>query len=277
MARLLIDELVPGLGPVRVITSTACVSRGGALEVDVGWGTTAPQEQTFDVALTLGADEGGISERWTFPMSPDWPTREWPAHAIAWGYYPLSVPSGVPTGTYALSLALIDSTTGEAQGKTATVGTVEVVDQFCTFPTPSDVTETHALFDSKLRLLGYEVKREGDYLLVRLYWRSDQRMNVDYKVFVHVFDPETGRPVAQDDTRPHRGAYPTNLWGPGEVVEDPIPISLAEAPPGTYGLAVGVYDPATMERLPVVSDRGLHADGRLELPGETVVIEAGGR
>jgi hypothetical protein len=269
----LTDELMPGLGPVRVITSTACVNSGGVLEVDVAWGTTAPQEQAFDVALTLETSEGDVSERWTFPLSPDWPTSEWPAHALVWGYYPLSVPPSVPTGTYALRLNLIDQTTGDVQAQGATLGTVAVTDQLCVFPTPPGATKMNAVFDSRLRLLGYEVKRDGDYLLVKLYWRSDQRMNVDYKVFVHVFDPETTRPVAQDDSRPHRGAYPTNLWGPGEVMEDPIPISLAEAPPGTYGLAVGVYDPATMERLPVTTSKGCHADGRLELTGETVVIE----
>jgi hypothetical protein len=176
-----------------------------------------------------------------------------------------------------LRLVLIDSTTGEAQGKQDALGTVEVADDLCTFPTPSDAIETNAVFDNKLRLIGYEVKRNGDYLLVRLYWRADQRMNVDYKVFVHVFDPDTTRPVAQDDSRPHRGAYPTNLWGLSEVVEDPIPISLSGTPPGTYGLAVGVYDPATMERLPVISSLGTHADGRLELPGETVIVETRGR
>jgi hypothetical protein len=39
---------------------------------------------------------------------------------------------------------------------------------------------------------------------------------------------------------------------------------------------VGVYDPATMERLAVTARDGFHADGRLELPGETVVIGGDG-
>jgi hypothetical protein len=253
------------------------VNPGGILEVDVGWGTTVPPEQAFDVTLALEADQSGVTERRTFPLSPDWPTSEWPAHTIVWGYYPLPVPSHVPTDTYALRLTLIDPKTGDARGKKTTLGMVSVEDRLCTFPTPQDATEMNAVFGTKLRLLGYEVKRDGDYLLVRLHWRSEQRIRTDYKVFVHVFDPETARPVVQDDARPHRGAYPTTFWGPAEVVEDPIPISLAGAPPGTYGLAVGVYDPTTMDRLPVISSQGAHADGRLELPGETVVIAADGR
>jgi hypothetical protein len=96
-------------------------------------------------------------------------------------------------------------------------------------------------------------------------------METDYKIFVHVFDPATRVPVAQDDAMPRRWAYPTTFWGSGEVVDDLIPISLRGVPAGTYGVAVGVYDPATMERLPVTGGAGqLQPDGRLVLPGETV-------
>jgi hypothetical protein len=46
----------------------------------------------------------------------------------------------------------------------------------------------------------------------------------------------------------------------------------------TYvGVAVGVYGPATMERLPVVDGAGrLQLDGRLVLPWETIRVEGAG-
>ncbi|MGD2144945.1 MAG: hypothetical protein PVF54_10750, partial [Anaerolineae bacterium] len=273
----LAEELVPGLGSIRIITSTDCLNPGRVLEVDVGWGTSAPPRQAFNVELALTSEERAVTEQQTYPLSPDWPTSEWPANAIAWGYYAFPFPSTLPTGRYTLRMALTDPATGVVQGKTAVLGTVVVDEEPCTFSTPSGAVGMNAVFGDELRLLGYERKRNGDYLLVKLHWRSEQRMETDYKVFVHVFDPETTRPVAQGDDRPHRGAYPTVFWGPGEVVEDAIPISLAEAPAGTYGLAVGVYDPATMERLAVTTSDGPHPDGRLELPGETVVIGGDGR
>jgi hypothetical protein len=100
-------------------------------------------------------------------------------------------------------------------------------------------------------------------------------MKVDYKVFVHVFDPNTGVPVAQDDAMPRRWTYPTTFWWPGEVVDDIIPISLAGLPPGTYGLAAGVYDPSTGERLSAIAGDGQPlVDGLLVLPGQTVEVEA---
>ena len=61
------------------------------------------------------------------------------------------------------------------------------------------------------------------------------------------------------------------------MVKDVIPISLKEAPTGVYGVAVGVYDPATTERLPVVDETGqLQPDGRLVLPGEMIKVEGQG-
>jgi hypothetical protein len=129
----------------------------------------------------------------------------------------------------------------------------------------------NAVFGDALRLLGYRIRSKGNRLLVTLHWRSEQRMAIDYKVFVHVFNPETNIPVAQDDAMPQRWRYPTTLWGPGEQIEDEIPIDIRGVAPGRYGVAVGVYDPQTMERLPVVDADGQACpDGRLILPEEIV-------
>ena len=138
---------------------------------------------------------------------------------------------------------------------------------------PPGAVSVSALFGDAMRLLGYHLDQTGDSLALGLHWRSEHRMDVDYKVFVHVFDPATGTPVAQDDSMPLRWRYPTTFWGPAEVVSDTITISLKEAPPGTYGVAVGAYNPMNMERLPVVNGAGQpQPDGRLVLQGEAVRI-----
>jgi hypothetical protein len=84
----------------------------------------------------------------------------------------------------------------------------------------------------------------------------------------HVADPATAVPVAQDDAMPVQWRYPTTRWAPGEVVVDTISISLQGAPAGTYDLALGAYDPADGERLPVVD-----ADGILQVGGRLVLRE----
>ena len=66
---------------------------------------------------------------------------------------------------------------------------------------------------------------------------------------------------------PCNWTYPTSRWWPGEVVADRVSISLADVPAGQYGIAVGVYDPATGTRLPLVEQSGEPVpDGRLVLP-----------
>jgi hypothetical protein len=55
------------------------------------------------------------------------------------------------------------------------------------------------------------------------------------------------------DSVPQEGGYPTIWWLPGEVVADRLTLDLpVDAPQGAeYRLIVGLYDPATGERLPV--------------------------
>ena len=221
--------------------------------------------------LAFVSDEGATSQAKVFPLSPTWPTGEWPANAVAWGYYTLRVHPSFPAGPYTVTLALVDPATGALPGHPAVVGRVMVSPSPCAFDVPPDVVGVNALFGDDLRLLGYRLRHAGDRLTLTLHWRGERRMEIAYKIFVHVFDPATGVPVAQDDAMPRRWAYPTTFWGPGEVVTDVIPISLEGVRAGTYGVAVGVYDPATMERLPVVDGAGqLQPDGQLVLSGETV-------
>jgi hypothetical protein len=278
----LADELAPGIGPIRVLTSTDCLNPGRVLEVDVGWAAADAPGQDLDVRLTLVQEAGSGYQEEVFPLSHAWPTGEWPANAVAWGYYVLRAHPALPAGEYEVALALADPATGESQGQQAVVGRVTVSSTPCEFSLPGEATGAvgvNALFGDDLRLLGYRldrVLRQTDHLTVTLYWRAERRMEMAYKVFVHVFDPATSVPVAQDDAMPRRWAYPTQLWSPGEVVPDAIPISLEGAPAGAYSVAVGVYDPATTVRLPVVDGAGqIQPDGRLVLPGETIHVERG--
>jgi hypothetical protein len=78
----------------------------------------------------------------------------------------------------------------------------------------------------------------------------------DYTFFVHVFDPATEQIIAQIDSMPHAYSYPTSRWVAGEVVVDTLSLDLSDAPPGTYSVAVGWYDPNTWDRLAAVAGNG---------------------
>jgi hypothetical protein len=90
-------------------------------------------------------------------------------------------------------------------------------------------------------------------------------MAVDYTVFVHLSDP-SGYIVAQHDSQPAAGAYPTSAWTPGESLDEEVQVPLPTAlPSGQYRLTVGLYDLKTMARLPVVDSAGAVVGDEVDL------------
>jgi hypothetical protein len=84
---------------------------------------------------------------------------------------------------------------------------------------------------------------------VTLHWHALETPDKDYHTFVHLLDAE-GSIVAQDDGVPGDGELPSRGWLPGEYLVDhrvlQLPFDVAD---GVYTLGVGLYDPATGERL----------------------------
>jgi hypothetical protein len=113
----------------------------------------------------------------------------------------------------------------------------------------------------KIELLGYGLKAGDGELGIEdfeltLYWRVRAVVENDYTVFVHLVDQE-GKLWGQGDGVPVGGMYPTSAWLPGQLVEDRHVVQVdPAAPAGSYRVLVGLYDPATLERLEVVGPEG---------------------
>ncbi len=267
----IMKELEPGLGPVHSLVTNDCLAPGQPLEVDILWGTSSDLVADSQVQIGLQSQAGELFQLHSFALESPEPGGAWPANALLWGYYPLDIEPDTPFGDHRLFLWLNDAPSAQM----FFLGPLTIAEGACPSDLPESTTAVDALFGHQMRLLGYEIRRAApDQLEVLLNWRGEQRMATDYKVFVHVFASDTGVPVAQDDAMPHRGGFPTRFWAPGDVIVDRIPIDLGGAPAGAYGLAVGVYDPLTQERLPLLIDgQQRPEDRRLVLPGQTVEIE----
>jgi hypothetical protein len=263
----LIVELVPGLGPIDFLISSSCLNPGSLMEVDLGWGSTKPIGRNYNARLSLvNAQSGQVFELAEYPVSDGWPTGEWPADTLAWGFYEMTLPESVPSGEYQVVIQLEDPETGQSQGNKLTLPSITVQEEVCNLAQLPAAKDVNATFGNEIRLLEYNLDRSEDELDFTLYWRPDHHPEIDYKIFIHVFDPETGIPVAQSDFMPRGWVYPTSFWWPGEVVEDETTVSLEAVPPGKYGIAIGIYDPASGERLPVIDGAGnKQPDGRLIL------------
>jgi hypothetical protein len=113
----------------------------------------------------------------------------------------------------------------------------------------------------QIELLGYGLQvgdgelGTGDFELT-LYWRAKAVVENDYTVFVHLVDQE-GKLWGQGDGVPMRGMYPTSAWLPGQLVEDRHVVQVDRTVPlGSYRVLVGLYDPATLERLEAIGPKG---------------------
>jgi len=91
----------------------------------------------------------------------------------------------------------------------------------------------------------------------------------------------SGHIVGQHDGEPAGGSQPTNAWAPGELVRDNHGILVQPgAPPGPLTLRVGLYDPATSARLPIMQGDALLGDAldlatlALAAPATPLPIEA---
>ncbi len=115
-------------------------------------------------------------------------------------------------------------------------------------------------FGTRVLLADAEVGRTaagpGEVIPVTLLWRGLRPMDRNYTVFVHLLGPD-GRLHGQADSWPVHGSFPTSEWPPGREVTDRYEVRLNyDAPGGQYQVQVGWYLLDTMERLPVLGERG---------------------
>ena len=120
----------------------------------------------------------------------------------------------------------------------------------------------HARLGDVIELIGYDVAREGDAIVLTAYWGSIVETREDYTVFAHLIgalNPTTQSPVwAQDDTRPGRGSLPTSRWQSGEVILDEYRLTLPpNAPRGEYRIEIGMYNFETGARVRIVDVNGV--------------------
>ncbi len=109
-----------------------------------------------------------------------------------------------------------------------------------------------------------EIAPAGDALSLDCYWRALGELPPDrYVGFLHLIDPATGGPAAQDDHALGRESYPLNAWQPGEVIRERFTLAIPpDLPAGDYPLRLGVYTWPSLTRLTVPGS----ADNVVALP-----------
>lgn len=106
----------------------------------------------------------------------------------------------------------------------------------------------NAQFDSFVTLRGYELSsatvHPGLPIDIDLYWEVTGQPPGNYLLFVHLID-QIGTMVAQRDTHPGLGSFPSGQWQPGDRFIESIRLYLPETAytPTMAELSVGLYAP----------------------------------
>lgn len=109
------------------------------------------------------------------------------------------------------------------------------------------------------------VPQEDGAVRVRLRWRASAPLAGEYAVFLHY--RRDGQTVAQGDSPPARGRYPTPLWQPGDVLnDDHIVPGVGRPQPGRDELVFGLWTPQTGEYLSVLDEAGNPAGVEIRVP-----------
>ncbi len=186
-----------------------------------------------------------------FP-APQWQprqyVRDWPA---------VRVPANVPDGKYTVKLAA--SRNNQFLGAewfpfnptVSRLGQVTIKSRPRVMNPPPVPNTLEAVFEQKIRLLGYDLQRDVAQRGVRLtlYWRALAAMDTSYAVFVHLLDGNNNVILSADGI-PGSGEFPTSGWIENEYIADIHAFTLPpDLPDEGFPIEIGWYDPATGKRL----------------------------
>jgi len=267
--------------------SNESVVAGGSLEVTLYWGAQRRMDDDYSAFVHLDdLRPNYISWSLSEELSPaDIPTSTWTRGFYVSDPHTLSVSEETPPGVYVLRAGLHLPDTGERLAVVDERGrelsdSIELGRVQVRRSEPVDLSETVPVgpfvFDQQIELVVYRLAnntaRPGNYFRLLLYWRGRADVSGDYSVFVHLTDEE-GQVLAQGDSAPAGGIYPTWAWIPGEVVQDEhlVPLEM-DVPPGNYHLAIGLYEVYTLRRLEVTNSEGVSLGDRILLPATVEVL-----
>jgi hypothetical protein len=243
---------------------------GQPLPITLYWRLARPEDrplsefvhvQSGDAAYTAGAGYEGapgaglyppnfwqpaqiVVDRHTLTLAPDGRTDR--RNAI-----PLAVYAGMyylpPTPNAAVQQVPADPPAAAAQG--VQIATWKLAGQ------PAAATAPPlARFGADLLLQQAQVQQAGpERLDVKLDWQAGERPARDYTVFVQALSAG-GSVLAQHDSYPLNGRYPTSSWFAGEPVADTVELALPRPVQPGDSVIIGVY--VLPQTQPIPTDSG---------------------
>lgn len=252
------------------------VAAGTTFQLALAMRGSAQPEQLSGRGLALGLIDAS-GRLWPLsdgdPVAGQYPFASWTAGEVVVDRRSFVVPAGAAAGPARVVAAVREPSAAWEPSTVQPLGTVQVSSRPRQTSPPKPARAIDGQFGGLARLVGFDGSleaRRGESLRVVLAWHVLDGTTTSYWRFLHLADAEN-RPLAQRDGVPGEGTLPTTSWVAGEYLADDVGLAIpADLAPGTYRLVVGLFDPATGARLPVVRG-GERQPGDSLLLGEVVV------
>jgi hypothetical protein len=126
------------------------------------------------------------------------------------------------------------------------------VDYAWIYQAPPPLGEPHpADFGQAIHLRGFNETaplQAGKTTAIQLFWETYHAPPIDYTLFAHLI-AQDGKRYGQVDL-----LYPTSQWQANRYITTDLTLAVpANLPPGKYQLVIGLYDPSSNQRLPLVT------------------------
>jgi hypothetical protein len=261
-------EVAPGIQLLGYDVPLQEVDPGETLSVALYWEALEGVQHDYTLSLQIRDTAGNIwAEQLGRPVDNTYPTTEWEKGETLRDWHDLSLPADMPQGEYDLLIQVFE---GDDPVGEASLGQIEVRGRVQQFIVPEIQHPLEATLGQSVLFLGYGLETNeviaGEAVHLTLYWQALEEMEISYTVFTHLLDAEN-QIWGQMDSIPSGWEAPTTSWVEGEVISDEYEIVVdPQAPAGEYLIEIGMYDPNTMVRLPVIDAQG-------QAQGDRVLLE----
>ena len=233
------------------------IESGEPLFVTLYWSTAAPVLTEYYGSVQLIDHNGNKITQTDHKLGgasfPYHTSSSWNTDKIVRDQYLIFTPKELET-PIALDMLIVvyDKHTGDRLGETV-VDRVAITNEQ-TLNLSASVTKVGARL-GPASLHGYDYEIYDDTLSLTLYWNTIESSLVDGVIFIHIYD-ENNNFIRAHDSPPCQGEYPMGLWQPGEGIIDTHQIPMHGLLESRYNIRIGIYDPATGNRMTVVDNNG---------------------
>lgn len=238
------------------------------------WQVDTPQKEVLRVRAQVVTWTGKVLAEETFPLAPpDYPLQNWQTGDAVRSSLRIPLPYQLE-GKYRVRLSVLqpDGSPLHRQGSWPGSTWAEL-DRITVLSWPfvkdvpataTNLTTAVTLADDAVQLVAYDMQRSDQTLTVTLYWRTNQVLDENYGIFVHVGsidEPPLAQGGGVDWFRP------LPAWRKGEIVATNYTIDLPpDLPDKPILVQVGMYDPDDPNlRLPLKVDGENTAENRFAL------------